>query len=46
MKDFFVVVLIFIAIIFLGRGIKYFGVYHMPQTVEIDKEIEDWQPFR
>ena len=46
MKDFFVVLLIFIVIIFLGRGIKYFELYQMPQNVVIDKEIEDWQPFR
>ena len=49
MKDVLTVLLIFVSIIFIGKGIKTYDVNAITTITSkptiIDQEIEDWQPF-
>tara|TARA_R100001369_G_scaffold84695_1_gene117721 strand:+ start:548 stop:694 length:147 start_codon:yes stop_codon:yes gene_type:complete len=45
MKDFLVVIAIFLVIIFSGKALRNFQLYHVPEISTLEQELKDWQPF-
>lgn len=45
MKDFLIVLAIFLFIIMIGKGIKAIPGCHIPESTMTDEQLEEWLPF-
>ena len=45
MKDFLIVLAIFLFIIMIGKGIKSFEGCAVPKSTMTDEQLEEWLPF-